>query len=178
MAASMLRGYLFGTGPATIVPGGLHAFVKTQQSLAVPDLEFMFRQTPDDARLWAPLVRSPYRDGFAVRAALLHPESRGTVRLRSTNPFDAPRIALNLLAARRDVETLLAGIRLAREIASQRALDTFRGAEIGPGPDVQDDASLTDWIRRTVVTVLHPSCSCPMGVRADSVLDPNLRARD
>ena len=54
MALSMIRAYLFGTGPGTVVPGGLHAFVKTRPELAVPDIEFMFRGAPADTHLWFP----------------------------------------------------------------------------------------------------------------------------
>ena len=55
MAVSMIRAYFFGTGPGTVVPGGLHAFVKTRPELAVPDIEFMFRGAPADTHLWFPL---------------------------------------------------------------------------------------------------------------------------
>src|SRR5215211_1979167 len=82
MALSMIRAYLFGTGPGTVVPGGLHAFVKTRGDLAVPDIEFMFRGAPGHAHLWFPLLKPAYDDGFGIRPALLHPDSRGHVRLR------------------------------------------------------------------------------------------------
>jgi 4-pyridoxate dehydrogenase len=80
MAVSMIRAYLFGRGPATVVPGGLHAFIKSRPELAVPDIEFMFRGTSHHPRLWLPLVRPAYRDGFGIRPTLLHPDSRGDSR--------------------------------------------------------------------------------------------------
>src|SRR5215470_15709353 len=85
MAVSMLRAYCFGTGPGTVVPGGLHAFVKTNPELAVPDIEFMFRGAPAETHLWFPLVRPAYVDGYGIRPTLLHPDSRGEILLRSTD---------------------------------------------------------------------------------------------
>ena len=59
MAVAMMRAYFLGTGPGTVVPGGLHAFIKTRPELAVPDIEFMFRGAPAQTHLWFPLVRPP-----------------------------------------------------------------------------------------------------------------------
>ena len=73
MALAMIQAHWLGTGPGTVVPGGLHAFIKTRQELAVPDIEFMFRGAPPDAHLWFPLLRPAYADGFSIRPALLHP---------------------------------------------------------------------------------------------------------
>jgi hypothetical protein len=67
----MIQAYLFGTGPGTVVPGGLHAFVKTRPELAVPDIEFMFRGAAVDAHVWCPGLRPAAQDGFAIRPALL-----------------------------------------------------------------------------------------------------------
>ncbi len=88
MAMSMMRAYFFGTGPATVVPGGLHAFIKTRPELAVPDIEFMFRGTSHHPHLWFPLLKAPFLDGFGIRPTLLHPDSRGEVLLRSADPRD------------------------------------------------------------------------------------------
>ena len=72
MTLSMIRAYLFGTGPGTVVPGGLHAFVKTQPGLDVPDIEFMFHTVPPQTRLWLPVLRPAYQDAYAIRPTLLH----------------------------------------------------------------------------------------------------------
>ena len=97
MCVSMLRAYLFGTGPGTIVPGGLHAFIKTRADLAVPDVEFMFHTVPPQTRLWLPLLRAAYQDAYAIRPTLLHPQSRGEVLLRSAGSDDAGARALQFL---------------------------------------------------------------------------------
>ena len=97
MAVSMVRAYLFGTGPGTVVPGGLHAFVKTRPELAVPDIEFMFRGTSASPHLWFPLVRPAFLDGFGIRPTLLHPDSRGEILLRSRRPDGGAAHRLQIL---------------------------------------------------------------------------------
>jgi len=176
-AISMLRAYLFGKGPATAVPGGLHAFLKSRPGLAVPDLEFMFRHTPEGARPWGPLAGPAYADGFAVRVVLLHPDSRGSVRLASPDPLATPLIRLGLLEAASDLRLLTEGIALARRVAGQAALDGVRGVELSPGHHVADDEAIAAFIRRTVVTALHPASTCAIGPHPRSVLDPQLRVR-
>jgi choline dehydrogenase-like flavoprotein len=177
MALSMLRAYFHGTGPATVVPGGLHAFIKTRPELAVPDIEFMFRGTSHDPHLWFPFLRAPYVDGFGIRPTLLHPDSRGEILLRSSDPHDPPRIRYNFFSAPNDLPTLRQGFRLARELVHQNALDPYRGEELNPGAKIASDAEVDAWLRKTVITAHHPCGTCPMGATADAVLDPELRVR-
>jgi choline dehydrogenase-like flavoprotein len=177
MAVSMIRAYLFGAGPGTVVPGGLHAFLKTRSELAVPDIEFMFRGAPPHAHLWFPGVKSAYADGFGIRPALLHPESRGEILLRSADPRAPMRIVYNFLSAPGDLPALREGFKRARDVAYQKPLDPFRGVETAPGPGVRTDAEIDAWIRKTAITAHHPCGTCPMGTGADAVLDPELHVR-
>jgi choline dehydrogenase-like flavoprotein len=177
MALSMIRAYLFGTGPATVVPGGLHAFVKSRPELAVPDLEFMFRGTSHHPHLWFPIIYPAFQDGFGIRPTLLHPDSRGEVLLRSADPRAAPRIRYNFFTAPNDMPTLIHGFKLARQMVKDKALDPYRGAELGPGEKVQSDAEIEAWLRNTVITAHHPCGTCPMGATPDTVLDPEMRVR-
>jgi choline dehydrogenase-like flavoprotein len=177
LAASMIRAYAFGTGPGTVVPGGLHAFIKTRPELAVPDIEFMFRGAAVDARVWFPGLRPASPDGFAIRPALLHPDSRGEIRLRSADPRDAMRIAYNFFSAPGDLPKLREGFRLARDIAYRKPLDRFRGSETAPGPEIKSDAEIDAYIRRTAVTAHHPAATCPMGIAPQAVIDARMRVR-
>jgi len=177
MAVSMIRAYLFGTGPGTVVPGGLHAFVKTRPELAVPDIEFMFRGAPAHADLWFPLIRPAYADGYGIRPTLLHPDSRGEILLRSTDPRDPPRIIYNFFSASNDLPRLREGFKRARDVAYRKPMDPYRGAEIAPGENVKADAEIDAWIRQTAITAHHPCGTCAMGIGPDSVLDPELRVR-
>jgi 4-pyridoxate dehydrogenase len=175
MAVSMVRAYLTGTGPGTVVPGGLHAFIKTRPELAVPDIEFMFRGTSHQPYLWFPLIRPAYRDGFGIRPTLLHPDSRGEILLRSADPRDPPRIRYNFFSAPGDLPRLRTGFKVARELAHQKALDPYRGAPINPTDAVKSDADIDGWLRRTVITAHHPAGTCPMGTIPGTVVDPELR---
>jgi 4-pyridoxate dehydrogenase len=175
MSLGMLRAYLFGKGPATVVPGGLHAFIKTQPDLEVPDIEFMFRGAPLGAHLWFPLLKRAYADGFGIRPTLLHPRSRGHVALRSADPADPVRIFLNLLSDPADLPALREGVYRAREVAYQKALDPYRDRELTPGPTVKTPEAIDAWIRTRAVTAHHPAGTCPMGSGPDSVLSPDLK---
>jgi 4-pyridoxate dehydrogenase len=177
MAVSMIRAYLFGSGPATVVPGGLHAFIKTRSELAVPDLEFMFRGTSHHPHLWFPLIYGAYQDGFGIRPTLLHPQSRGEILLRSTDPRDPPCIRYNFFSAPNDLPTLVQGFKLARRLVNQKAMDPYRGVELNPGDHVQRDADIETWLRNTVITAHHPCGTCPMGAMPNAVLDHEMRVR-
>jgi 4-pyridoxate dehydrogenase len=177
MALSMLRAYFFGRGPGTVVPGGLHAFIKTRPELSVPDIEFMFRGTAAHPHLWFPWLKPAFVDGFGIRPTLLHPHSRGEILLRSADPRDAPRIRYNFFSAGDDLPRLREGFRIARDLAHQRALDPYRGRETNPGDQVRSDAEVDAWLRRTVITAHHPAGTCAMGTTPDTVLDPELKVR-
>ncbi len=172
MALNMIRAYMFGTGPATMVPGGMHAFIKTHPKLAVPDIEFMFRGLPSHAHLWFPGIKGMYVDGYGIRPTLLHPESRGTVTLRSANPQDAVRITYNFFTAPNDLPTLRQGFKIGRELGYRPEMDAFRGKETSPGLDtVKTDDEIDAFIKRNATTAHHPSSTCAIG----SVVDPELR---
>ena len=175
MALSMIRAYLFGTGPGTRVPGGLHAFIKTRPELAVPDIEFMFRGVSAHPHLWFPVIRPAFDDGFGIRPTLLHPDSRGEILLGSADPLRAPRIVYRFFTAPNDLPTLREGFKRARELAFDKALDPYRGEEIGPGLKIKSDAEIDDWLKKTVITAHHPAGTCAMG--PDAVLDADLKVR-
>lgn len=175
MASAMTRAYLFGIGPATSLPSGLHAFVKVDEDSQVPDIEYMFRNAPLGARVWFPGIRRPTPDAFGLRPTLLHPKSRGTVRLRSGDPLAAPRIKYNALTDPEDVKGLREGFKLGREICGTPAMEAFRVAETGPGTHVRTDAHIDAWMRKTAITANHPGGTCRMGSDAQAVVDTRLR---
>jgi 4-pyridoxate dehydrogenase len=177
MTLNMIRAYLFGSGPATVVPGGLHAFIKTRPELAVPNIEFMFRGAPPEAALWFPGWKRPYADGYGIRPCLLHPDSRGEVLLRSSDPRDPVRIVTNFFSAPNDLPTLREGFKIAREVAAQPPLAPYRGKETSPGPAVKSDAEIDAWIRNVAITANHPASTCLMGTGPAAVLDPQMRVR-
>ena len=142
IAMAMLRAHLFGTGFASDVPGGIVAFLKSDPSLAVPDIQLLFTAAPLGAGPWLRPFVEPFRDGFACRVVMLHPESRGRVELASADPLAPARIRANLLATDRDRAVLRRGLALARDVASQAALRPFFRAETAPGPAAADASAL------------------------------------
>jgi choline dehydrogenase-like flavoprotein len=177
MAISMVRAHLFGTGPATMLPGGLHGYMRVNPALGVPDIQLMFRATSSFPRLWFPGIQEPLPDTCGIRVNILHPKSRGQVRLRSANPMDKAQITGGFLTEDDDVRTLCKGVDFARTLLAQKTLDRFRGVEIVPGPKRNSVAEIEKWIRSTAVTVHHPSGSCAMGTGVDAVVDRELRVQ-
>nr|WP_292136200.1 GMC oxidoreductase [Mesorhizobium sp.] len=121
--------------------------------------------------------KAPFADGFATRIVAVQPESRGSVRLASSDPVAAPLIHQNFLSSQRDWQSLRAGFRVARNLASQPSMTPFVGAEFFPGPKCESDEEIDEHIRKTSITVHHPAGTCRMGVDAASVVDPELRVR-
>jgi len=176
-AFNMVRAYVLGTGPGTVLPSRLHAFLKTRRELPVPDIQFLFRGAPTRAYPWFPGITPAYEDSFGLRPVLLHPESRGVVRLRSADPAAPVRIVQNFLATDHDVRTIREGVKLGRDIARRKGLDPFRGREVAPGPSCRTDGEIDAFVRRTAITAHHPCATCAMGTGDDAVLDPALRVR-
>ena len=87
----------------------------------------------------------------------------------------APRIQANLLADDADLQPLLTGLKLARQLLADSAFASCRAIEVAPGPQVQGDAALTAYIRASASTVHHPTSTCRMGPGEDSVVDAQLR---
>ncbi len=177
LALAMVQAHFFGTGPATIVPAPLFAHLKSRPELAVPDIQFIIRSVPGIVHPWFPGYKSAFQDGFGIRPVLLHPESRGHLRLRSADPRDTVKVFQNFFAVDSDMAALREGVRMARRATVQAPLDPYRGDEIDPGIAVDDDKDIDAWIRETTVTAHHPACTCAMGVGERAVLDAEMKVR-
>lgn len=177
LAWAMGQALLTGTGPATDVPSGFMAFVKTDSAFDVPDVQYLFRSGPQTAGPWFPGFRKPWTDAFVCRAMLLRPKSRGRILLRSAAPFEKPRILQNFLSDPQDLPVLRKGLRMLRDVAAQKALQAFCGREIGPGNGAVSDADLDAHIRRTASTAHHPCGTARMGTDELAVVDGELRLR-
>jgi choline dehydrogenase-like flavoprotein len=179
IALSLLKAYAFGSGFASDVPGGAMAFLKSDEQLACPDMQMILTTAPLPAWPYFPGVRKPFTDGFACRTVLLHPHSRGEIRLGSADPFAAPRIHQNFLADRRDWAVARKAIRSTREVLAQPSLSRFVAGEALPGPAVTSDADLDAFIRKSAITVHHPAGTCKMGAEGDAlaVVDSDCRVR-
>jgi 4-pyridoxate dehydrogenase len=174
IVGELANAYFRGKGIATDLPAGAMAFLRSQYSNELPDVQLIFISAPMTAAPYLAPFKKSYEDGFAIRAALLRPQSRGHVRLKSADPLKAPAIIQNFLATERDWQILRAGIRMAEEVGRQGALRPFVGKKLAPL--ARTDADLNAYIMQTGITVHHPLGTCKMGVPTDdlAVVDSNL----
>ena len=156
-----------------ITSNGIEAglFLHSEGNLETPpDLQFFF----GPIQFLSPGY-PPADFGFTGAVSLTHPQHIGSVSLQSPDPKDPPTIRMNYLQNQVDVQKLVKGIQLIRQLFQTNAFDEFRGKEIAPGAEVQSDADLEAYIRDTCSTVWHPVGTCKMGTDSMAVVDPELR---
>jgi choline dehydrogenase len=158
-------------GPLGWSAGLAGGFVRTRAELARPDVQLQLLPFSSD-RLSPKLHRF---SGFTVLVYKLRPESRGTVRIRSADPFEPPAIQPNYLTDPRDVRTLVDGVKLLRRIAADRAMSSLIKSERSPGVACADDSDITEYIRHNGISVYHPVATCRMGHGLEAVVDNALR---
>lgn len=115
--------------------------------------------------------------GFTFGVTILQPKSVGHLHIRSRDPMEQASMDPKYLSHEADAQTFLDGVKVARKVAAMSALHDMVVRETRPGPEVQDDAGLLDYIRNTVQTSWHMVGTTKMGVDAASVVDPELRVR-
>jgi choline dehydrogenase len=164
---------LFKTGPGTSNAAEAGAFVSSRGEQEAPDTQFHFIPAfvVDHGRQRIP------GHGVTLHACCLRPESRGEIRLHSSNPFDPPAIDPNYLASGYDLKVLIAGIRRGREILGAKAFRAYLGAERFPGAAQHSDSQLEDFVRAAAETEYHPVGTCKMGSDPLAVVDERLRVR-
>jgi choline dehydrogenase len=155
-----------GRGPLTSnIPEGA-GFFRARSGVEAPDVEFHFAP----GMLYDGGLTAPEAPGMAFGPVVVKPTGRGQVMLRSPMPLAKPRVVCNFLTTEEDRASMLAGLRMALDMAEQPAL---RAAIDQPFrvPDSDSDSDLLAFARREGMTVFHPTSSCPMG----AVVDPELR---
>jgi choline dehydrogenase len=174
LAWQILRYALTRRGFLALPSSPILAFLRTRPELEAPDVQLHFIPFAIEhikKRKLAP------RAGMTIAMCQLRPESKGSIHIGDPDPMIAPDIRFNFLSATLDRDTLVAGVRAARRIVEAKAMDGFRGAEVSPGPDVQSDAEILDYIRASAQTAYHPVGTCKMGTDAMAVVDPELKVR-
>jgi choline dehydrogenase len=149
------------------------AFLKTEDGLDRPDLQFVYQPARKMLK-GAPL---PIGHGFVLNPVNLYPKSRGRVSLAGPDPHTAPVIDPNVLSAAEDVKPLLRGVEIARQVFASPAYARYRAVEVGPGAGVQGEAALTEYIRQIAYTINHPVSTCRMGSDGNAVVDAELRVQ-
>ena len=168
-----LRYILSRKGLLTIGAGYAGGFFRTSPDMETPDVQVHFIIFSGDAS-GAALHPFP---GFIASVCQLRPESRGFVRIKSADPGAPPAIAPRYLSSRHDCDTVVAGMKLLRQILRQPAMRHYIAEERAPAPDCTSDADLLAFARATGSTVFHPTSTCRMGSDAAAVVDERLRVR-
>lgn len=111
--------------------------------------------------------------GYQVHVGPMYSDARGSIRIRSRNPEEHPSMVFNYLSTDQDRKEWIEAIRVSRKILNQPAMAEFNGGEISPGPEVDTDEKILDWVARDAETALHPSCTSKMGLDDLSVIHPD-----
>ncbi|MEV7597696.1 GMC family oxidoreductase N-terminal domain-containing protein [Kitasatospora sp. NPDC089797] len=147
-------------------------FVRTSEREERPDVQFHFAPASYGE---GASRRLDTRPGMTVGVYPLRPESRGSIHIRSRNPLTAPAIRPRFLDAEQDRAKLVEGMRIARRIVEQPAVERYRSFELVPGSDVRTDDELLDYARAHGDTSYHPVGTCRMGDDPMAVVDERLR---
>jgi choline dehydrogenase len=153
--------------------GEVYAALRSPLAGPAPDLHlFPILLPAAPARHQAPAA------GYALVAAVMTPDSRGTVRLATTDPRAAPLIDPGFLTDERDTARLETGLGIIRQAAGSEALSRMRSEEIAPGSDARTSSEVRRYIRSAVGSYYHPAGTCRMGTDPGAVTDPELRVRE
>ena len=117
----------------------------------------------------------PDRHGYQLHASPNHPKSRGEITLKTSNPYDYPKIQFNYLEHEDDLKQTVECIHTARKILGQNSFKPFSGKEISPGDNIESNQLLEEYIRSNSETAYHPSCTLKMGEDKMSVVSENLK---
>ncbi len=173
-----LQFLLLRRGPLTLSINQAGGFLRSRPELARPNLQLYFSpvsytRAPEGTR---PMMSPDPFPGFLLGFSACRPTSRGSIRIRSADPFAAPQIRPNYLGTEEDRMAMLEGAHFIRRLAETPALRAVTEAEIVPGPEAKGDAAMRAHIRDNAWTVFHASCTCRMGTDPEtSAVDPRLR---
>ncbi|MCU4181633.1 GMC family oxidoreductase [Bosea sp. BH3] len=163
------------TGPLTMAPSQVGAFAKSSPHYATANLQYHFQPLSLDS--WGSGLH-PF-EAFTASVCNLRPTSRGSVHLRSADPFAAPMISPNYLDTEEDRQVAIDALKLTRRIVAQAPLARFRPEEYLPGEAAASDEALLEAAANLGTTIFHPVGTAKMGREDDpgAVLDERLRVR-
>lgn len=160
------------TGILTLGTGLVHGFVRTRPGLAGPDVQYFFMHASYANAAERKLDNLP---GMTIGVTQLRPESRGTIHIESPDAHVQPAIRPNFLATETDRQTMVDGMKMAREIVGQGPMNAYRGPELSPGSACATDAEWLAFARENGQTIYHTAGTCRMGEDAGAVVDSTLK---
>jgi choline dehydrogenase len=150
----------------------VYGFARTRPELVEPDVQYHFAHASYSTAATRILDREP---GMTLTVYQCRPEAKGSIHIRSADPFAKPVIRPNFLGDPLDQQTVVAGMKLGRRIIENAAMDKYRAHEMNPGPAVQTDAEWLDFARGNGQTTYHVVGTCKMGSDPMAVVDDQLR---
>jgi choline dehydrogenase len=176
-ALAVLQWKLFGRGPYTTAGTVANLIVRSSDAVTRPDIQIIDVAVHQHASLWYPGLTPPPVHALTARIGVLHPKSRGWVRIRSADPAELPRFQFNLLKEPEDVAAMIHALRLSRQLHGQWPLGNLLAEELTPGASLQGDAELAAYLRQNAEHRHHPLGTCRMGTSDDAgaVVDARLR---
>jgi choline dehydrogenase len=162
---------LFKTGPGATNHFEAGGFIRSNEDVAYPNVMFHF--LPIAVRYDG---TAPRGHGYQLHVGPMYSDARGSVKVTSRDPRVHPALRFNYLSTDQDRREWVECVRAARSIMQQPAFERFNGGELSPGPDVETEEQILDWVARDAETALHPSCTARMGIDEHAVVDPtNMR---
>jgi choline dehydrogenase len=155
------------TGPGATNHFEAGGFIRSNDQVAYPNLMFHF--LPIAIRYDG---SAPQGHGYQVHVGPMYSDARGSVKIVSRDPRKHPALRFNYLSTEQDRHEWVEAIRCSRHILGQPAFAAYDAGELSPGPQVQSDEQILDWVAKDAETALHPSCTCRIGTRATDVVDP------
>ena len=144
--------------------------MRSNDEVAWPNLMFHF--LPIAVRYDGTVPEGGGGHGYKVHIGPMTSDARGTVKAVSRDPRVHPQLRFNYLSTEQDRREWIEAIRVTRRILGAPAFEPYSGGEISPGPSVETEQEILDWVARDAETALHPSCTARMGTDAGAVVDP------
>jgi len=155
-----------GPGATNHFEGG--GFARSNQNERYPNLMFHF--LPLAIRYDGTAPKGGH--GYQVHIGPMYSDARGSIKIKSKNPFEKPALLFNYISTDQDRREWVEAVKVARNILNQPAMAEFNGGETSPGASVSTDEEILEWVRRDAETALHPSCTAKMGIDDMAVVDP------
>jgi choline dehydrogenase len=161
--------WLFRKGPASTNHFEAGGFARSNEDVDYPNLMFHF--LPIAVRYDGSAPAGGH--GYQVHVGPMYSDAIGSVKIKSKDPREHPALRFNYLSTEQDRREWVEAIRVARKLLNQPAMEPYNAGEVSPGPSVETDEEILEWVAKEGETALHPSCTCKMGTDEMAVVDPD-----
>ena len=172
LGVAVVKYFTRKTGILTLGTGLVYGFVKTNPELNTPDAQYFFMHASYANAAERILDTAA---GMTIGVTQLRPESKGSIHIKSADPFTGPAIRPNFLSSEVDQQSIVRSMQIARRIVNQSSFAKYVDFEMSPGVKTQSDADWLEFARNNGQTIYHPVGTCRMGEDSKAVVDLRLR---